>query len=226
MLPRSPSPLSDLTGTQVAARFTYAGVSPAPTRAGLEVQPASTAARRAANRAGARWLRTHTPHATTTRTAGLAAWREATATTGLVAPALLGAIAAALTDAVLRDAVLTSLIPDVDPDLPAQVLTGDGNVDLASALGAIMDVATGVRPGMAAETAEHLLKDVAAHAATTRTAAATTLLALLAWWSGDGARAGVLVDQALSCDATHRLALLVQDAPSAGLAPGWVRRTA
>ena len=80
MLPRSPSPLSDLTGTQVAARFTYAGVSPAPTRAGLEVQPASTAARRAANRAGARWLRTHTPHATTTRTAGLTAWREATAT--------------------------------------------------------------------------------------------------------------------------------------------------
>ncbi|MGV8966838.1 MAG: DUF4192 domain-containing protein [Cellulomonas sp.] len=218
-------PLSDLTGTQVAATLTYAGVSPAATRAGLEVQPAPAAARRAANQAGSRWLRTHAPHATSTRTAGLTAWCAATATTGPVAPALLGAIAAALTDVVLRDAVLTSLIPDVDPDLPAQVLTGQGNADLAQALRAIMDAATGVRPGPAAEAAEHLLEDVAAHAASTRTAAPTTLLALLAWWSGDGARAGVLLDQALTCDPTHRLALLLQDALSAGLAPGWVRRT-
>ena len=57
------------------------------------------------------------------------------------------------------------------------------------------------------------------------TAAPTTLLALLALRSGDRARAGVLVDQSLTCDATHRLALLVQDALSAGLAPGWIRRT-
>ena len=133
MLPRSPSPLSDLTGTQVAARFTYAGVSPATTRAGLEVQPASLAARRAANRAGATWLRTHTPRAATTRAARLTAWREATATTDTVAPALLGAIGAALTDVVIRDAVLTSLIPDVDPDLPAQVLTGQGNTPTSPA---------------------------------------------------------------------------------------------
>jgi len=125
--PAAGRPLSDLTGTQIAARFTYAGLSPAPTRAGLEVQPASLAARRAANRAGATWLRTYTPRAATTRTAGLTAWSEATATTGPVAPALLGAIAAALSDVVIRDAVLTSLIPDIDPDLPAQVLTGQGN---------------------------------------------------------------------------------------------------
>jgi len=50
------------------------------------------------------------------------------------------------------------------------------------------------------------------------------LLATLAWWQGDGARAAVLLGRALRDDPTYRLAQLLRSALEAGLAPGWARR--
>ncbi|WP_169514136.1 DUF4192 domain-containing protein [Jonesia quinghaiensis] len=51
-----------------------------------------------------------------------------------------------------------------------------------------------------------------------------TLLALGYWWQGDGARASLHLDKAHQCDATYRLALLLQTVLRAGLAPAWARR--
>jgi hypothetical protein len=223
--PEAGRPLSDLNGTEVAAALTYAGISPVPTRANLAVTRITGKARLDANRAGAAWLRTHTAKEDATRTAGLTAWQDAT-TTPLVPAARLGIIAAALTDVVVRDAILISLIPGTPADLPTKTLTGKGSVGISRALGAILDSTTGVRPGAEAERAVDLLTDAAAHATASRAAAPLTLLALLAWWSGDGARAAVLLEQALTHDPAHRLAILLHEVSATGMSPGWVRRTA
>ena len=54
-------------------------------------------------------------------------------------------------------------------------------------------------------------------------APALTLLALLAWWRGDGARARVLLDGSLDAEPGYRLAELLDDALRAAIPPGWVR---
>lgn len=75
-----------------------------------------------------------------------------------------------------------------------------------------------------AEAGQALLEQVVAHGRSERQAPALTLLALLAWWEGDGVRAAVLVERALSHDPGHRLAELLDRALAAGLPPGWMRR--
>ncbi|MEW1955298.1 DUF4192 domain-containing protein [Terrabacter sp. NPDC080008] len=46
-----------------------------------------------------------------------------------------------------------------------------------------------------------------------------SVLASLAWWVGDGARAGVAVDQALELEPEHRLSLLVRQSLDHGIRP-------
>jgi hypothetical protein len=225
--PEAGRPMSDLDSTQVAATLTYAGTTVLPTRADLGVQPAPEAERAAATEAAIAWRCTHAPGEPQARAAGLATWQDTAATTGHVPADRLGILAAILTDKTTRDAVLVGLIPDTSADLPAKALTGEGKDGLSQAIQKIVNTTTGVRPGDVADRAASLLGDVAAHAATTpRAAAPLALLALIAWWSGDGARAGVLVDQALTADPDYRLAALVDQMITAGFPPGWVRRTA
>lgn len=69
-----------------------------------------------------------------------------------------------------------------------------------------------------------VLERVVAHGRRDRQAPALTVLALLAWWSGDAVLASVLVERALDQDPGHRLAELLDRALGAGLPPGWVRR--
>jgi len=75
-----------------------------------------------------------------------------------------------------------------------------------------------------ADAARALLEAVVAHGRSGRQAPALTLLALLAWWLGDGVRAAVLTERALAHDPAHRLAELLDRALAVGLRPGWVRR--
>jgi hypothetical protein len=72
--------------------------------------------------------------------------------------------------------------------------------------------------------ARTVLERVVAHGRRDRQAPALTVLALLAWWSGDAVLASVLVERALDQDPGHRLADLLDRALGAGLPPGWVRR--
>lgn len=48
---------------------------------------------------------------------------------------------------------------------------------------------------------------------------ALTLVAHLAWWSGDGTAAGILLDRVLEIDPAYRLARLMSDLLSAGIRP-------
>jgi hypothetical protein len=88
-------------------------------------------------------------------------------------------------------------------------------------MGAILTPQLGVPPDDAVtEPAREVLEAVVAHG--TRRAPALTLLALLAFWSGDGARATARIEAALCADPGHNLALIVAGALNAGMPPGWV----
>jgi hypothetical protein len=68
-----------------------------------------------------------------------------------------------------------------------------------------------------------VLEGVVAHGRTGAQAPALTLLALLAWWRGEGARAAQLLERALADEPGHRLGVLVAKAVAAGVPPGWAR---
>ncbi|MBO9569182.1 MAG: DUF4192 family protein, partial [Cellulomonas iranensis] len=125
-----------------------------------------------------------------------------------------------------RDAVLVSLLPGTG-DLPERAVARDGGDEddaVRAAVGRLVDPATGRAPDDAVRAAERALEGVVAHGRRRAQAPATTLLALLAWWRGDGARAGVLVERAVTDDPGYRLAHLLRGALDAGLAPGWAAR--
>jgi hypothetical protein len=149
------------------------------------------------------------------------------------APRVLGRIEAALTDRVLRDAVLLTILAPGSA-LPDRVLAGgdagcgpDG-VPVGPQIGAVLDSllsAGGARrpDPVATATAVRVLERVVAHGRVRRQAPARTLLALVAWWTGDGPRASVLVERALRDDPTHGLAHRVRRLVDSGTPPAWVR---
>lgn len=140
-----------------------------------------------------------------------------------------GRIEAGLTDRRVRDAVLVTMLPGAVDLAERSVRTADvpPAVDAAvgAAVAAIVDPAHAVPPPPGLEVHERVLERVVAHGEAGRQAPAFTLLALVAWWRGDGARASVLLDRALADDPAHRLAVLLTDLLRAAIPPGWVRRT-
>lgn len=236
-------PLRDLEGTAVSAHMVLAGALVEDSREDLvRIPPASAGARRNTVRVADRWRarRASADLAGARRldrwcAEGLAAWRTALdrslAGDAPARPALLGRIEASLTDVRVRDAVLLALVPGTG-NLPERSLVGRADRPEAEiahgtsdALGAILDSRRGLPPDdvLVAAGAE-VLERVVAHAHGKYQAPALTLLAVLAWWQGDGARASVLLDRALAVDPNHRLALLLGEVLAGGLAPGWVRR--
>lgn len=133
-----------------------------------------------------------------------------------------GRLLAALEDVLVRDAVLVSFVGD--ERVADRLVAGETGPAIGQALAAITDPVRGRRPdpGRAAA-ARAVLEHAVAHTTRGRHAPALTLLAVLAWWEGDGARAGLLVDRALAADPGHRLAVLVDQALRAGMPPGWAR---
>lgn len=246
-------PLDELQSTQVGAQMVLTGAAVLPSRADVgRVRPAPEAARRAARRAALRWSRrvegaVDPAELHAWRRAGLELWRgelavhleaagrrpdaaagRASARGGAVAggtaAVVAGRLQAFLADVRCRDAVLVGLVPGTGR-APDRLLAGD-DADVPDALAAILEPAHGLPPDpVLTLAATALLEQLVAHAARHAQAPALTLLALLAWWEGDGARAGVLVERARAADPGHRLAQLVQEAVAAGLPPGWLRRT-
>ena len=78
----------------------------------------------------------------------------------------------------------------------------------------------------AVETAAHVrvLESVVAHGRRGAQPPALTLLALLAWWQGDGARARLLLERALQEDPDYTLAQLLDATLAAAVPPGWISR--
>lgn len=134
-----------------------------------------------------------------------------------------GRLLAALEDVLVRDAVLVSFIGGNDR-VADRLVAGESGPAIGQALAAITDPVRGRRPEPErAAAARAVLEHAVAHTTRGRHAPALTLLAVLAWWEGDGARAGLLADRALAADPGHRLALLVDQALRAGMPPGWAR---
>lgn len=235
-------PLSDLQATAVGAHMVVAGSCVLDSRDDLARVPAAGApARRNAARAAARWERRRDEAASlgdpdavavalvAWRAAGLALWRDlvaAAADGSDVGPAALGRMAVGLRDTRLRDAALVACVPG-SGDAPERCLVAPaGALDtrVTQAVEAIVDPRRGVPPPDDVGVHEAVLRQVAAHARTRDQAPALTLLAVLAWWQGDGARAAALVERASVLDPVHRLARLLGDMLDAGLPPGWVAR--
>lgn len=252
--PRGGRSLTELEGTRVGAQMVLEGVPVAASRDEIgRTGSADAAARKAARRARARWqARALAASGGVTgaevsrwRAAGLALWRELTARAADAfaasgpddaassratcpwdppGPAAAGRLLAALDDVLVRDAALLSCVPGAER-VADRLVAGDRSADVGLALGAIVDPVDGQRPDVRRTAAARaVLEHVAAHAPRSGHAPALTLLALLAWWEGDGARAGVLVDRALAADPGHQMALLLDDALAVGMPPGWVAR--
>jgi len=130
-------------------------------------------------------------------------------------PDTLGRLLVGLGDKIVRDAVVAATMAGrsgraadhLDPDTLVRSFETeappDGDV-VGDAIALAHAVATHAEPGAGG--------------------AALGLLAYLAWWGNEGARAEVVARQALSEEPGHRLAELVVTALEAGMPPAWVRR--
>jgi hypothetical protein len=145
-----------------------------------------------------------------------------------LSPVDLGKIGAALADTPVRDAVLLSLAPGTEETaLRTAQRQVDGDTDMATGavLARIVDPEQGVPPDEAiTPAARQVLEAVVTHVPRNRRAPAYLLLALVAWWHGDGGLATERVSDALGVDPDYRLALLLRGAIVGGVPPGWVRR--
>ncbi|MGC5166511.1 DUF4192 domain-containing protein [Luteimicrobium sp. DT211] len=239
-------PLADIDASPVAAGLVYAGVAVAPSREeAYALVPAEPSRRASALRTARTWVRRRDELGVRAwRRASLRAWRDVRAAVAAadarravqpavvqVAASRLGRVAAALTDPILRDAVLLTVLPTGDPGLPDRLVdaasTGVGIEALDEAIdavGLLVDADRGAAPDPDdARTARVAAELVAAHARGDGQAYALGLAAALAWWVGDGGLAGARAARALEVGPDHGLARLVHDALARGVGPGWTR---
>lgn len=233
-------PLRDLDSTQVGATLVLAGSAVADSREDIaRIRPQRADVRRSVARVRRRWERrwedalvAGTDAVSRWRVDSLAAWRTAVSIVESGEPgpggAPWGRIEAGLADRRVRDSILVALVPGT-ADLPERCVrtmpsTSELDAALGGAMALILDPRRGVvPPERATAVHEAVLEGVVARGRTGAQAPALTLLALLSWWRGDGARARLLLDGALDADAGYRLAELLDDALAAAIPPGWVR---
>lgn len=245
--PRSGWPLGDLAATQVSAQMVFAGASIAEHRgSATEVAPAPKGARYNVRRVARRWAARRADLRGALADGGSGAWaeelrpwyRESLGSWQAALEAfdghepiparVLGRIDAALHDSYLRDLVVASAVLGTEHvastlDEPEPRVREHVN----AAFGALFDPVVAREPDRErVAAAEGVLRAVLAHAPDARHAPAATTLALLAWWSGEGAVANDWLGRALVADDAYSFALLLANAVEAGLPPGWARRAA
>lgn len=232
--PSEGRPLGDLASTEVAAHMVLAGATVAEHRGAVTRVPrASKAARYNVRRVAARWSQRLVADPGPEE---LAAWRLDSVRAwhavvrlgqdGGEAPArLLGRVDAGLRDVLVRDAVIMSVVRG--PREAERALThepGTASRAMAEAFGRIFEPGHAAVPDPAElESWCAGLRLVVAHSDRAGHAPALTLLALLAWWAGDGAVASCWLAEALAADPGYRLAQLLMTTLEAGLPPGWAR---
>jgi hypothetical protein len=235
-------PLHELESTQVGAHMVLAGSSVLGSRDELaRIDRADDQARRSVARVRRRWEQrcrdawlAGPDGVETWREESVAAWRAAVELIDGTAPARgapWGRLEAGLADRRVRDAVLVALVPGT-ADLPERCVRGvvpspADDAAMGAAMRRIMDGEEGVLPPReACLLHEATLEALVGHGRSGHQAPALTLLAVLAWWRGDGARAQILLDRALTDDPEYRLATMLADLVGAAIGPGWVQRRA
>ena len=207
-------PLTDLESTQVGAHMVLAGSAVQSDRASLGVVGrAPEADRRSAEVA---YAEERERRAAAGRAADdLASWADRMIRTwrGMWDgsggdPAASGRFLVALEDVLVRDEMIASLTAG-----SCERVFGPGGSGRP-------DRYRPVRPVV--ERAREVLEAVVRQAPEGARAAPLAVLAWLAWWSGEGARAGVLAGQCLAEDSMHGLGRLVDDLVRLGVPPRWV----
>lgn len=244
-------PRSELAHTTVAAQARASGREPAARREDVGRIPAADHPdRRVAAEARLRWTqhRTEVAPEGATRPWGdwqrrsLRRWQEALAHPGLVPRATLGRIESGLEDPLVVEAcVLTLVVGPFEEERDAEWvhLLSEPPVPVPVSAGSTLDgPGLGLRPWLAAQlvpgamapeagrvdAAVRLLCRVVSHGRRRRQSGGLALLGLLAWWTGDGVRGGVLVERALAGSKVDPLAAQLDWLLSAGAVPGWARR--
>ncbi len=219
-------PLQDLQAAVVSAEMVALGVSPAASRQALlpDLTPhPGPVLRRVAGRvdrtlADAGPSRAH-------RLAGLQAWRSLLAGAVPLTEPAAAEVLAALAHPWARDAVLLTCVPGAEdaPDRLAAEGPDQRAHRLLDGVFGALEVAP-IRPDeMLLERACAALAQVARYARSSRRADPVAVMAWGAWWGGDGALAGDLVDLALVSSPDHALCRLVEASVRTGMAPAWVR---
>ncbi|HUX69871.1 MAG TPA: DUF4192 domain-containing protein [Cellulomonadaceae bacterium] len=231
-------PLTELESTTTGAHMVLAGSVVAARRedlariprAGVDARRRAAAARVRAERRRSVAVAAGSAAVCRWRDEAIALWRAEVAAgrdghSG-ERPSRLGRIEAALGDIRVRDAILVSFVPGTGDLAERTVGTGAGiEHEVSCAVARIVAPSDGLAPPLESTVSHRAaLEAVVAHGRLDAQAPALSLLAVLAWWSADGARAAVLLDRALEADPGYRLALLVREAVDAGMPPGWVRR--
>lgn len=137
-----------------------------------------------------------------------------------IGPGELGRLAAGFEDVLLRDGAMCAAIGVVPDRLPT-IREIDQFFARAMGTGTAVPIRERLDP-----VTDVLRQAAAAVGESVGAAPALGMLAWLAWWAGDGARADVLADQCLALAPGHRLALLVRQAVEHRLAPTWVHEEA
>lgn len=226
--PAGGRPLTDLQGTVVGAHLVFAGRRVARDRSALRVDGRASprergeargaaSAERARGRAAAARERAGTQGAVLAWADGLLRlWVEecARAERGeRPSPTALGRLLAALEEPTARDALLLALTAPAPP--------ADGAPTCAAVLAEVDRLGVDRPRERKAGAARAVLEAVVAHADRRAAAPALAALACVEWWCGDGARAGVLVEQCLERDPVHRLGRMLRDVVEQGFPPAW-----
>ncbi|QOR69143.1 DUF4192 domain-containing protein [Ruania alkalisoli] len=218
-------PASVLDHSAVTAAFVYQGRSYVSCREDLAAQvDVAAPGRRSASAAAARHLRRNGLGAQCWRPESSARWLELVdMVAGPVAeaaqphgqcpePALVGKVLAGLTDPWVRDGVLLWVVT-------GRMLEDEERTD------ALADVFSGVlRPSVPrVDVALQAMTLLASHATRRWRVAPLAAASWVAWWSGDGAQAAVLLERVRSLDLDHSLGEVMTSVLAAGIAPGWAR---
>ncbi len=231
-------PLTELSSTAAGVRMIVAGSAVADRRENLAaIAPAAGEARRAVARVRARWAARGARAATDGvpalerwRADSVQAWRDEVAQAadrpGTGCRSRLGRVEAGLRDGRVRDAVIAAMVPGTG-GLPERLVLGaqadpEASRALAAALERVCLPSDAAPPPRPSDDRVRVLEGVVAHGRRDHQAPALTLLALAAWWAGEGARANVLLSRALHDDPDYPLALLLAQTTASGVAPGWV----
>lgn len=162
--------------------------------------------RRNGARSAQRWVRRSVDPARW-RVESVDLWRAAY-DTGATTPAHLGKLMGALTDVVVRDAILITLIPGADQAV-SDICQGVNSPAVEEAFG------RGMRPTVPPDLARtkaavDLLKAVFDLARPTRRAPAATMMGVISWWTNERGAALDWCDVALTADPAYRLAHLLR----------------
>jgi len=133
---------------------------------------------------------------------------------------MIGKAAATLESLQHRDAIVVWM---TDPSLaisgPAAELPSEATT--VQAMEQLLSPTAGRKPSRIVDDHTELLALIAAHMDGKAQAPARTLLALVAWWSGNGALAARHLEEALSADPTYRFAQLLAVTVDRAIPPGW-----